>query len=196
MSEQEEKVNGYFYNYNGTYEGNVVGQKKGKKNDVYACDGKGQENNIYKNPKRLNITHSDFCMIAGIVKLESGKNDYEELNCICNTASNRAKHKNISLKVLLVNGEPIGKERYIPYSTVPKKNKTPLTDTNITSYANNTRKALINVLNGGDDNSYSAELWDGDDFLVWGDREINPYGKISHAKFREYGFIKIPIVVR
>ncbi|MCJ7934547.1 MAG: hypothetical protein MUW56_13180 [Chryseobacterium sp.] len=46
-------------------------------------------------------------------------------------------------------------------------------------------------MNGGDDNSYSAELWDGDDFLVWGAGEINPYGKISHAKFREYGFIKI-----
>ncbi|WP_082383950.1 DUF4280 domain-containing protein [Chryseobacterium sp. ERMR1:04] len=188
----EEKLNGYYYNYNGIYEGNITNQKKGNANDVYACNGKGNEEGDFLNAKKLDITHEDFCLVAGIIKLESGSNDYNELKCISNTASNRAKHKKITLRILLEKGEPIGNSKYIPYSTVPKKDKKQLDDSNITSYDSNTRKALIDVLNGGSDNSYSAELWDGDDFLVWGAGEINPYGKISHAKFREYAFIKIP----
>ncbi|WP_309428756.1 DUF4280 domain-containing protein [Chryseobacterium sp.] len=190
---EEIKKNGYYYNYNGTYEGNIKGQKEGAENDVYACKGKGKENGRFVDAKKLKITHDDFCWAAGIIKLESGNNDYEELNCISNTALNRAENKKINLRILLEKGEPVGTNRYIPYSTVPKKNKKQLEDSENTSYANNTRKALINALNEGHDNSYSAELWDGDDFLVWGAGEINPYGKISNAKFREYAFIKIPL---
>ncbi|MCJ7934548.1 MAG: hypothetical protein MUW56_13185 [Chryseobacterium sp.] len=137
--ETVDKVNGYYYNYNGAYEGRVAGEKKGNENDVYACNGKGTEKGIFLDINKLDISHDDFCWSAGIIKLESGANDYNELNCIANTASNRAKHKKTTLRILLEKGEPAGTNKYIPYSTVPKQNKKKLEDSDKTSYANNTR---------------------------------------------------------
>jgi hypothetical protein len=86
-----DKTNGYFYNYNGTYEGNVTGQKNGNIEDVYACDGKGTEKDTFINAKKLKITHDDFQKVCNIVKHEGLSSEKEEYLYIAHTNYNEAK---------------------------------------------------------------------------------------------------------
>lgn len=60
VPEKNEKVNGYFFNYDGTFEGQVVGEKAGEKTDVYACEGKGSEKDIYLRIKKISIKYEKF----------------------------------------------------------------------------------------------------------------------------------------
>lgn len=186
-------VNGYFYNEDGSYEGKInVEGNTGNASDVYTCTGKskgvdkaGKEIEIYSEIKLLkendkNITHSNFCYVAYVVKEESGNVDIDELKAIAFTSFNRSKKRKSSWKSLLATG----------YSRVP--NKKELSDTNNGIKDKLTRKALFSVLKGETDITNGAEYWDGTDFLAWGNSETNPDNKLGHNKFDEYKFIEIP----
>ncbi|REC59311.1 hypothetical protein DRF65_26805 [Chryseobacterium pennae] len=67
----EEKLNGYYYNYNGMYEGKVADQKKGKENDVYACEGRGSKEETFINIKKLASTHDKFISDSSTIYGES-----------------------------------------------------------------------------------------------------------------------------
>lgn len=60
VPKQEDKKNGYYYNYDGLYEGNVSGQKIGDNNDVYVCEGKGVEADTFVNPQKLTSHYEKF----------------------------------------------------------------------------------------------------------------------------------------
>lgn len=176
----EEKLNGYYYNYNGTYEGNITNQKKGNANDVYACNGKGNEEGDFLNAKKLKITHDDFQRVGDVIIKEAGKDDLIELKCIAFTSHNRSVKAGKLWKDILASS----------YSSVPVKDK--LNDKNIDSKSKHTRMAMISVLINENDITNGAEYWDGTDFLAWGTTEETPYKTLGHAKFRQYKFIEIP----
>ena len=186
-------VNGHFYNEDGTYEGNVDKKENtGSVNDVYTCTGKGKGKNeegkeidVYNGITLLkegdkNITHSHFCYIAYVVKMEAGETDFKELKCIAYTSYNRSKKTNVKWKSLLATA----------YSSVP--NKTELATSKTDEKSKLARKLIFYVLKGEDDLTNGAEFWDGTDFLAWGDSETNPYNKLGQNKFDEYKFIEIP----
>ena len=186
-------VNGHFYNEDGTFEGKVdKKENSGSINDVYTCTGKsktkdkdGKEIDVYDGIKLLkendeNITHSHFCYIAYVIKMEAGDEDLKELKCIAYTSFNRSKNIKTKWKQLLATA----------YSSVG--NKQELKDTNNKEKDKLTRKAIFYVLNGEDDLTNGAEFWDGTDFLAWGNSETNPYNKLGQNKFDEYKFIEIP----
>jgi hypothetical protein len=185
-------VNGHFYNIDGTFEGKInESENVGSVDDVYTCVGKsnskndkGEEILTYNDIKLLkendkNITHSDFCYIAYVVKMEAGDNDLKELKCIAYSSFNRSKNTKSTWKKLLSTS----------YSSVNNKQemKSSLND----DKSKLTRKALFYVLNKEDDLTNGAELWDGTDFLAWGNSETNPYNKLGQNKFDEYKFIEI-----
>ena len=191
--QKETYINGHFYNIDGTFEGKVDDPANtGKVDDVYTCTGKekktnadGKEVEVFKDTKILqengaNITHSDFCYVAYVVKAEAGNSDLKELKCIAYTSFNHAKAEKKSWKNLLSTS----------YSSVPSKNK--LKETNNDPKSKLTRQALFYVLNGEEDITKGAEFWDGTDFLAWGNSETNPYNKVGQNKFDEYKFIEIP----
>ncbi len=175
-----EKTNGYYYNYDGTYEGHVTGQRTGKEEDVYTCEGKGKEKDSFVNIKKLDITHNDFQRICDIVMKEAGKDDLKELKCIAFTSHNRSLKAGKSWRNILDSS----------YSSVPDKDN--LSDTNNNSKGKHTRSAVISVLTNEKDITKGAEYWDGTDFLAWGNSEQNPYNKLGQNKFDEYKFIEIP----
>ena len=127
-----------------------------------------------------NITHSDFCYIAYVVKMESGETDFKELKCIAYTSFNRSKTVETSWKQLLSTS----------YSSVPAKKQ--MKDSLEDDKSKLTRKALFYVLNAETDLTNGAEFWDGTDFLAWGNSETNPYNKLGQNKFDEYKFVEIP----
>jgi hypothetical protein len=196
VKEKESKIlniNGHFYNVDGTFEGKVdVKENTGSVNDVYTCTGKskkkdedGKEIEVYDGIKLLkendeNITHSHFCYIAYVVKMEAGDEDFKELKCIAYTSFNRSKKVKTKWKQLLTTA----------YSSVD--NKQELKDKNNTEKDKLTRKALFYVLFEENDLTNGAEFWDGTDFLAWGNSETNPYNKLGQNKFDEYKFIEIP----
>ena len=162
-------VNGHFYNENGSFEGKVnVPSNTGLVSDVYSCTGKGKakdkdgkEIDIYNGIKLMkendvNITHSHFCYIAYVVKMESGETDFKELKCVAYTSFNRSKTVKTSWKQLLSTS----------YSSVPGKKE--MKETLDDDKSKLTRKALFYVLNGETDLTNGAEFWDGTDFLAWG----------------------------
>jgi hypothetical protein len=191
--EEIKYVNGHFYNEDGTFEGKVdLKTNTGLVSDVYTCTGKrkekdkdGKEIEVYNGIKLMkengeNITHSHFCYIAYVVKMEAGDTDYKELKCIAYTSFNRSKSVKTSWKQLLSTSySSVGNKKEMKESLDDEKSKL-------------TRKALFYVLNGEDDLTNGAEFWDGTDFLAWGNSETNPYNKVGQNKFDEYKFIEIP----
>jgi hypothetical protein len=188
-----QNTNGHFYNENGTFEGKVdLKTNTGKIDDVYTCTGKGKgkdkegkEIDTFNGIKLLkendkNISHSHFCYIAYVVKMEAGDEDLKELKCIAYTSFNRSKSVKTSWKQLLSTA----------YSSVD--NKKEMKDSLDDEKSKLTRKALFYVLNGEEDLTNGAEFWDGTDFLAWGNSETNPYNKLGQNKFDEYIFIEIP----
>ncbi|WP_296151327.1 PAAR-like protein [uncultured Flavobacterium sp.] len=186
-------VNGHYYNINGTFEGKIdENENEGSVNDVYTCSSKekkldknSKEVEVYKDIELLkendvNITHSDFCYIAYVVKMEAGEADLRELKCIAYASFNRSNTKKTSWKKLLTTS----------YSSVG--NKKELSDNNIDKKSKLTRQALFSVLKSEEDITDGAEFWDGTDFLAWGNSETNPYNKHGQNKFDEYKFIEIP----
>ncbi|KAF2080645.1 hypothetical protein [Flavobacterium sharifuzzamanii] len=186
-------VNGHFYNEDGTFEGKVNEvENEGSVEDVYTCTGKskiknekGEEIVTYNNIQLLkenekNITHSDFCYIAYVVKMEAGEDDFKELKCISYTSFNRSINvKSAWKKLLSTSYSSVGNKQEMKSSLDDNKSKL-------------TRKAIFYVLEGKDDLTNGAELWDGTDFLAWGNSEMNPYNKVGQNKFDEYKFIEIP----
>ncbi|MCV2485216.1 hypothetical protein OD917_09795 [Flavobacterium sp. SH_e] len=186
-------VNGHFYNEDGTFEGKVNEvENEGSAEDVYTCTGKskmknekGEEIVTYNNIQLLkenekNITHSDFCYIAYVVKMEAGEDDFKELKCIAYTSFNRSINvKSTWKKLLSTSYSSVGNKKEMKSSLDDNKSKL-------------TRKAIFYVLGGEDDLTNGAELWDGTDFLAWGNSEMNPYNKVGQNKFDEYKFIEIP----
>ncbi|PAM94573.1 hypothetical protein B4N84_11370 [Flavobacterium sp. IR1] len=187
------KVNGHFYNVDGTFEGKIdEKENEGTVEDVYTCKSKstqkdkdGKEIASYNDIKLLlendkNIKHSHFCYIAYVVKMEAGEEDFKELKCIAYASFNRSKTLKVSWKSLLATA----------YSSVG--NKKEMSDSLDDEKSKLTRKALFYVLTGETDLTNSAEFWDGTDFLAWGNSETNPYNKLGQNKFDEYKFIEIP----
>lgn len=186
-------TNGHFYNEDGTFEGKVnKTSNTGSVEDVYTCTGKsktknkeGKEIDIYKEIILLkeddeNITHSHFCYIAYVIKMEAGETDYKELKCISYTSYNRSKNTKVKWKSLLATA----------YSSVPGK-KELITSKN-DEKSKLARMSIFYVLKKEEDLTNGAEFWDGTDFLAWGDSETNPYNKLGQNKFDEYKFIEIP----
>ena len=163
---------GDYYNYEGKYLGSDnIDDKK-----VYVASGRtdvinkdGTTTTTFNNAKDLGITHTQFCTIANIIKQESSHANNEDL-WIAHTSNNAAKRSGKTWYSKLMSG----------YSSV--KNKTPLSTSDASSYANSARAATINVLTGGSDPTGGASLWDGTDFLAKG---------TSQNKFKEYKSISI-----
>lgn len=186
----EEKINGFYYNYNGTYEGSITGEKKGSENDVYACNGKGEEKDTYKDPKKLKITHSDFQRVCNIVKHEGLSNEENEYIFIAHANYNEGKDKGTTMLARLMTS----------YSSVKSSDKqTPLADNAIDLVSKYSRKGVIDALLRDIDNSKTdptdgARFWDGVDFLAWGiDTELkaDSSSKTGHNKFDDYDYVKI-----
>jgi hypothetical protein len=197
--EEIKYINGHFYNEDGTFEGKVDDKTyTGIVDDVYTCTGKGKgkdkdgkEIDIYNGIKLMkendeNITHSHFCYVAYVVKMEAGDSDFRELKCIAYSSFNYSK--DITLKK-----DEKSKWKQVlagTYSSVDGKQE--LLETSDSEKSKLTRKALFYVLNGEVDLTNGAEFWDGTDFLAWGNSENNPYNKVGSNKFDEYKFIEIP----
>jgi hypothetical protein len=189
VPESKEKINGYFYNYNGSFEGNVKGQKKGNENDVYACEGKGSEEDIYKSPKKLNIVHSDFQKVCNIIKHEGLSSEKEEYLYIAHTNYNEAKRVGKTMYQLLNSS----------YSSVDAKDKVEMKTSEKDTISLYSRAGAIDALLRDVDEvkidpTDNATQWDGEDFLAWGiDTDLKPdsTSKYGHNKFDEYDYIKI-----
>ncbi|MEO3405639.1 hypothetical protein AAFN85_17135 [Mucilaginibacter sp. CAU 1740] len=125
------------------------------------------------------MTHSDFRYIAYVVKQESGNSDIKELRCVAFASHNRSVNTKKTWRALLASS----------YSSVPDKKELPDKNEDKSKLA---RQAELDVLNGVADLTKGAELWDGTDFLAWGNSEQNPYNKLGQNKFDEYKFVEIP----
>ena len=142
-----EKLNGYFYNYNGTYEGHIIGQKIGGENDVYACDGKGKENDTFVNAKKLIPKYEKFIRDASTTFGESSAAyniiDKYEFFAIASV------HKR-------------NKTAYGVNSAAAKKFRNLSDDErNKNEGMKHSIAAEINALLGGNDYSNGAKQWDG-----------------------------------
>lgn len=169
--------NGYYYNKNtGKFEGNLT-TKTGDVNDVYACTGKtgDGENSTFSGAVKLNITHVHFQTAANIVCQEAGTDEENECIYIAFASSNGAIKRGQDLYTWLMSARPNN-------SCVPQVQKTPMSDSHITSKYCNARKGVIMVFLGLSDMTDGATLWDGSDLLAWGD---------DQNKFREYSLITI-----
>lgn len=131
------------------------------------------------NGKSLNITHDKFATAANVVKHESSGSKNESL-WIAHTANNAKddnridwQKKNSTLYEQLTDQK---------YSTTPASARTPLSDNDNSSSANNARAGIIDVLSGGADPTGGTVLWDGSDFLKKGS---------LHNKFKEYTSVSI-----
>ena len=160
VKEEEERiinVNGHFYNKDGTFEGKVnIAQNKGSVNDVYVCERKGNEKDTFVNAIKLDITHENFCYIAGVIKAEDAST-FESAAATTQATFNAVKFEKgdglsmeeqgkLAKKLLEISGNNA-------YSTVDKPKKIPLNDNQNDNYFKNTRKGLIHVLQGKNDYS-------------------------------------------
>jgi hypothetical protein len=144
---------GYFYDPNGEF----VDYQEGSE-DVYVV-----ENNAYR---KLDITHSDFCYIAGVIKAE------DSMTFIGAAATTQATFN--AVKVIKNQPEMAMKDQSgwakklleTNYSSVPSKQS--LQDSSDDIQSKNARKGLIHVLQGGHDHSLEAVRWDGIDFADTG----------------------------
>ena len=182
-------VNGHFYSKDGSFQGKVNKPSyEGNNEDVYVCDGKGELKDSFVNSKKLSITHTNFCYIAGVVKAEDSST-FESAAATTQATFNAVKFEKgenltmeeqskYSKKLLSINNG----DKVNAYSTVPSDKKTPLDDDKDTTEYKNARKALIHVLEGKKDFSEGAVLWDGIDFAEKG---------INHNKATKEGGISI-----
>jgi hypothetical protein len=125
------------------------------------------------------MLHSDFRYIAYIVQQESGNADIKELRCVAFASHNRSVNTKKTWRALMASS----------YSSVPDKKELPDKNGDKAKLA---RHAVLDVVSGVDDLTKGAELWDGTDFLAWGNSEQNPYNKLGQNKFDEYKFVEIP----
>ena len=179
-------ANGHYYNKNGNFEGKInIANNKGNVNDVYVCDEKGNEKNTFVNAVKLDITHENFCYIAGIIKVEDSST-FESAAATTQATFNAVKFEKgdqlsmeeqskFAKKLLQLNGN-------MAYSTVDIQKKIPLDDNENGVSFKNARKGLIHVLQGKKDYSEGAVLWDGIDFADRG---------ITHNKATKEGGISI-----
>ena len=165
---------GDYYNINGEYLGtDNIDDKK-----VYIADRKNADG-TFSNAKNLGVTHDEFAISANVVNHEfSG--DKTESKWIAHTANNAKDNNAIDYKKQNSTLEDQLTDQN--YSTTPTTARTPLSDKDNSSAANNARAAVIDVLSGGTDPTGGAVLWDGSDFLKSGS---------SHNKFKEYTSINI-----
>lgn len=130
-------------------------EQKGTGTDVYAKSG---DNYI-----KLEITHDDFCYIAGVIKAEDSMT-FRAAAATTQTTFNAVKViKNQSDMAMKDQSKWAKKLLESSYSSVT--NKQSLADENNNNIlSNNARKGLIHVLQGGQDYSLGAVRWDGIDF--------------------------------
>ncbi len=127
----------------------------------------------------LGITHTQFKIIANIVRQEAGSADPEENRWIAHTANNEASATHVSLYDLLQSS----------FSSAPDDVKANgMAPTDSSDRANAARAGVSTVFAGGPDPTGGARRWDGTDFLAWG---LHGPGGRSHAKFRQYATIDI-----
>ncbi len=149
-----EQPEGYFYGPNGEF----IDYEEDSE-DVYVV-----ENNAYR---KLDITHSNFCDIAGVIHSED-PSCFEGAAAATQTTFNMVKLVKGDIP-LLQQGEYARKLLWEgPYSSV--SNKRTLSDNADSQEAKNCRKGLIHVLTGGMDFSSGAIFWDGSDFATKGSR--------------------------
>lgn len=177
----------YYYTADGKLLGNRTTDAQGNKLDEKTANSvrlatsvstvkdekTGRSYQVFDNEQDLNISHTDFQISANIIKHESQTGDQMELLYIAHTAVNRAEELKTDVKSLLSTS----------YSSVKKKNKVALPDSDESNAANHARAGLINALSGAPDPTNGATFWDGTDLLAWGTK--GPYG--AHAKLREMG---------
>lgn len=184
------KINGYYYNFNGFYEGHISDQKTGNESDVFSCDGKGSEKDTFLNPIKLKITHSDFQRVCNIVKHEGLSNEENEYIYIAHANYNEGKDKNTTMLARLMT-------TYSSVELVDKK--TALSDVAVDSISKYSRKGVIDALLRDIDSTKldptdGARFWDGVDFLAWGintELKADSTSKLGHNKFDEYDSVKI-----
>src|SRR6185503_2233308 len=129
-------------------------------------------------PQLLAITHTQFTIIANIIRQEAGTTNAGENLWIAHASNNEANATGTTLYALLQTG----------FSSAPASVKASGISTRDGSdRALVARAGVLDVLAGGADPTGGARRWDGTDFLAWG---LNgPYG--SHAKFRDFASLHI-----
>lgn len=173
-------VNGHFYNKDGTFEGKVnIKKNKGSVNDVYVCDGKGKEKDMFLNAIKLDITHEIFCYIAGVIKSEDSST-FESAAATTQATFNAVKFEKGDKLTIEEQAKLAKKLLSTGYSTATSKKS--LNDTVNDNIYKNARKGLIHVMQGKKDYSEGAVLWDGIDFADTG---------ITHNKATKEGGISI-----
>ena len=172
-------ADGKFLGKSGTSQMVFTADKVEEKTEVCA-DGTSIKTLVASNSKSLNIEHNKFQIASKIVMMEGLSQDPNEYLNIAHANNNEAKsRKNSNMYKLLMSG----------YSSVPKKEKTALSDKIATLRANASRAGVISALTGATDPTGNARLWDGTDFLAWGLK--SPDGTPQN-KFEEYATINIP----
>nr|WP_315222328.1 hypothetical protein [uncultured Flavobacterium sp.] len=168
-------VNGHFYNEDGTFEGKViVANYEGSINDVYVCNGKGEIKDTFKNRKKLDISHENFCYIAGVIKAEDSST-FESAAATTQATFNAVKFEKGDTLTMEEQGKLAAKLLSTGYSTATLKES--LKDTENDSLCKNARKGLIHVLQEKKDYSEGAVLWDGIDFADRGVISARPHPK-------------------
>ncbi|WP_264530886.1 hypothetical protein [Flavobacterium sp. N502540] len=171
-------VNGHFYNKDGTFEGKINTTKnKGSVNDVYVCDGKRNEKDTFLNVSKLDITHENFCYIAGVIKSEDSST-FESAAATTQATFNAVKFEKGEKLTIEEQGKFAKKLLSTGYSTA--KSKESLKDTENDNLCKNARKGLIHVLQGKKDYSEGAVLWDGIDFADRGVISDRPHPKTGN----------------
>ena len=173
-------VNGHFYNKNGTFEGKVnIANNQGSVNDVYVCDGKGNAKDTFVNAIKLDISHENFCYIAGVINAEDSST-FESAAATTQATFNAVKFEKGDKLSMEEQGKLAKKLLSTGYSTATSKKL--LKDEDNNNLYKNARKGLIHVLQGKKDYSEGAVLWDGIDFANTG---------ITHNKATKEGGISI-----
>jgi len=165
---------GDYYDSNG----NWIRTDHIKDEKVYSVIEVNESDGSTKNiTKDLGITHTEFKIIANIVRQEAGTADAQENLWIAHTSNNEASAIHSSVYDLLQTGFSSAGDKVNGIATNDSSDR-----------ANAARAGVIDVLAGGHDPTGGARRWDGTDFLAWG---LNgPRG--SHAKFRQFATIDIP----
>ena len=136
----------------------------------------GNRTDLFGRAQNLGISHGDFTYSAGVLSRE--ENNAEALRYLAHVTQNVADIENMTIGGLLGSN----------FSSVSDADKNALADTDNSQLARNSRAGLINALSGSPDPTGGAVLWDGADFLAWGDS--GPWG--IHAKLRNWG-VEVPV---
>ncbi len=167
---------GDYYDSNGSwmYTDNI------KDNKVYSVTQVTESDGTTKNiTKDLGITHTQFKIIANIVRQEAGRAaDAEENLWIAHTSNNEATAIHSSLYDVVQSSFSSAGDKVSGIATSDSSDR-----------ANAARAGVIDVLAGGHDPTGGARRWYGTDFLAWG---LHGPGGRSHAKFRQYTTVDIP----